>query len=55
MTARNDITGDSIKSKSNSDNYRNRFDAIDWSVKMEKPKEETKTEEKPTDGDKNKD
>ena len=28
MTARNDITGDELKSKINSDAYRNNYDAI---------------------------
>jgi hypothetical protein len=42
-TARNDITGDEIKSKVNSDQnkFDKGFDGIDWSVKWEpeKPKE----------------
>jgi hypothetical protein len=47
MTAKNDITGDVIQTKQTSDKYRQGFDAIDWSKKLEKqaPKE-TKQEKK---------
>lgn len=43
MTARNDITGDAItNSKGDANKYRNNFDKIDWSVKMEvKPTDKT--------------
>lgn len=36
----NDITGDKLKTKVTTDNYRNGFDAIDWSVKDEPVKNE---------------
>jgi len=47
-TARNDITGDEIKSKANSNrkNFDNNFDQIDWSVKLE-PEKEKKDENLP--------
>lgn len=36
MTARNEITGDLIKTRvGNSDNFKKGFDGIDWSVKLE--------------------
>jgi hypothetical protein len=36
MTARNEITGDLIKTRAgNSDNFKKGFDGIDWSVKLE--------------------
>jgi hypothetical protein len=36
MAARNDITGDLIKTRvGNSDNFKKGFDGIDWSVKLE--------------------
>lgn len=38
--ATNDITGDKLKSKITTDEYRNNFDAIDWSVKDEPVKNE---------------
>ena len=39
MAAKNDITGDSIISKSGSKQYDKNFDAIDWSVKLDAPKD----------------
>jgi hypothetical protein len=38
MTAINDITGDSIQTRTVTKNFKNNFDKIDWSVK-ETPKE----------------
>lgn len=38
MTAKNDVTGDSIKSKVNSEEYRNNWEAI-----FKKKKEETES------------
>lgn len=35
MTAKNDITGDAIKSKTSNENFQNGFNDIDWGVKME--------------------
>lgn len=35
MATKNDVTGDTLKSKITTDNYRSGFDAIDWSVKNE--------------------
>lgn len=36
MAARNDITGDLIKTRvGNTDNFKKGYDGIDWSVKME--------------------
>ena len=39
MAAKNDITGDSILSKNSSKEFDKNFDAIDWSVKLETPKD----------------
>jgi hypothetical protein len=39
MAAKNDITGDSILSKTASKEFDKNFDAIDWSVKLETPKD----------------
>lgn len=43
MAARNDITGDLIKTRvGNTDNFKKGYDGIDWSVKMEdEPETET--------------
>lgn len=35
MTTRNEHTGDEIKSKKTNNNFRNNFDAIDWSVPLD--------------------
>lgn len=35
MATKNDVTGDTLKSKVPTEQYRNGFDAIDWSVKDE--------------------
>lgn len=48
MTAKNDVTGDAIKSKVNSEEYRNNWDAIfGKKEKTEEPssKEETKNDQ----------
>ena len=39
MAAKNDITGDSIITKGGSKQFDKNFDAIDWSVKLDTPKE----------------
>lgn len=39
MAAKNDITGDSIISKGGSKQFDKNFDAIDWSVKLDTPKD----------------
>jgi len=39
MVSKNDITGDSILSKSSSKAFDKGFDAIDWSVKLDTPKD----------------
>lgn len=39
MVAKNDITGDSISSKKSSKEFDKNFDAIDWSVKLDSPKD----------------
>ena len=39
MAAKNDITGDSIISKTATKNYDKNFDAIDWSIKLETPQD----------------
>jgi hypothetical protein len=39
MAAKNDITGDSILSKTATKEFDKNFDAIDWSVKLEAPKD----------------
>lgn len=39
MAAKNDITGDSITSKVNSDKFRSGYDNIDWSKKDESKSE----------------
>jgi|APCry1669188879_1035177.scaffolds.fasta_scaffold22780_4 hypothetical protein len=39
MAAKNDITGDSILSKSSSKAFDKGFDGIDWSVKLEVPQD----------------
>lgn len=46
MTAKNDVTGDAIKSKVNSEEYRNNWDAIFGKKKVE---EVEKKEEKDAD------
>ena len=35
MSTRNDITGDSIQSKQNTEKFRNNWDLIDWSKKKQ--------------------
>ena len=47
MTARNDITGDLIKSKTSNDKFQSGWDLIDWSKKDE---QKTKVAER-TDGE----
>lgn len=42
MTAKNDVTGDAIKSKVNSEEYRNNWDAIFGKKKEEPIKQEEK-------------
>ena len=39
MAAKNDITGDSIITKGGSKQFDKNFDAIDWSVKLDTPKD----------------
>ena len=39
MAAKNDIIGDSIITKGGSKQFDKNFDAIDWSVKLDTPKE----------------
>ena len=34
MTARNDVTGDKIQTKTNSEEYRNNFDNIDFGTPL---------------------
>lgn len=41
MATKNDITGDTISTKHNSDSFVNNYDLIDWGKKDEKPKKET--------------
>lgn len=40
MTAKNDVTGDSIRSKMGSDSYRNNYDAIFRKDKVDEKKQE---------------
>lgn len=40
MATKNDITGDKIQTKPNSNHYRNNFDAIDWSATRSPKKDE---------------
>jgi hypothetical protein len=48
MAARNDITGDLIKTKVADDKeYKKNYDGIDWSVKLEDTPKQEDTEEKP--------
>jgi hypothetical protein len=47
LTARNDITGDLIKSKTSNDKFQSGWDLIDWSKKDE---QKTKVAER-TDGE----
>jgi len=42
MTTRNDVTGDEIKSKDNSDSYRENFERIFGKPKPEEQKEKLK-------------
>jgi hypothetical protein len=54
MTTKNDVTGDSIQSKQNSDKFRSGWDLIDWSKKKQQDamfKQETKSDEVSEDGD----
>lgn len=39
MAAKNDITGDSILSKTATKEFDKNFDTIDWSVKLETPQD----------------
>jgi hypothetical protein len=39
MVSKNDITGDSILSKTATKEFDKNFDAIDWSVKLDTPKD----------------
>jgi len=39
MVSKNDITGDSILSKSSSKAFDKGFDGIDWSVKLDTPRD----------------
>ena len=39
MVSKNDITGDSIVTKGGSKQFDKNFDAIDWSVKLDTPKD----------------
>ena len=39
MAAKNDITGDSIITKGGSKQFDKNFDAIDWSIKLDTPKD----------------
>jgi hypothetical protein len=39
MAAKNDITGDSILSKTATKEFDKNFDAIDWSVKLDQPQD----------------
>jgi len=39
MVAKNDITSDSILSKSATKEFDKNFDAIDWSVKLDAPQD----------------
>lgn len=41
MAAKNDITGDTIISRIQSNSYDDGYDGIDWSVKLEEPKPAT--------------
>ena len=48
MATHNDVTGDSIQSKQNSDKFRSGWDMIDWSKKKQQDamfKQETETNE----------
>jgi hypothetical protein len=45
MAARNDITGDLIKTRvGNTDKFKKGYDGIDWSVKMEDDSKDYETE-----------
>lgn len=39
MAAKNDITGDSILSKTTTKEFDKNFDTIDWSVKLDTPRD----------------
>lgn len=39
MAAVNDVTGDKIKTKGNSDKFRDNFDTIDWGKKEDESSE----------------
>jgi hypothetical protein len=48
MATHNDVTGDSIQSKQNSEKFRNNWDLIDWSKKKQQDamfNQETETKE----------
>lgn len=56
MATHNDVTGDSIQSKQNSDKFRSGWDMIDWNKKKQQDvmfKQETETNEEVKDGDTN--
>lgn len=49
MTSRNDITGDKIQTKvGNNDKFKEGFEGIDWSVKLEVTKPTTDKPVEPT-------
>jgi hypothetical protein len=39
MAAKNDVTGDSILSKTTTKEFDKNFDTIDWSVKLDTPRD----------------